>query len=58
MLFIRGGKSDYIVEKDLPVMKRQLPNHQLVTLPESGHWIHVDDPMGFMRETEKFLLHI
>ncbi len=57
-LFIRGGKSDYIVEKDLPVMKMQLPNHQLVTLENSGHWIHVDDPEGFLRETEKFLLSV
>ena len=57
-LFIRGGQSDYILEKDLPVMKVQLPNYQLVTLPESGHWIHVDDPEGFMEATEKFLLRV
>lgn len=55
-LFIRGGKSDYIMEKDLPVIKEQLPNYQMVTLPESGHWIHVDDPDGFMEATERFLL--
>lgn len=57
-LFIRGGKSDYIVEKDLPVMKMQLPDYKLVTLENSGHWIHVDDPEGFLRETEKFLLSV
>lgn len=57
-LFVRGGKSDYILEKDLPVIKDHLPNYQLVTLPESGHWIHVDDPVGFMRETERFLINL
>ena len=53
-LFIRGGKSDYIKEKDLPVMKVQFPNFKMVTLNESGHWIHVDDPVGFMEATEHF----
>ena len=55
-LFIRGGKSDYIVETDVEQIKKQFTDYQLVTLPESGHWIHVDDPQGFMRETEKFLM--
>ena len=55
-LFIRGGKSDYIREKDLPVMKEHFPNYELVTLEDSGHWIHVDDPTGFMEATEHFLM--
>lgn len=54
-LFIRGGKSDYIKERDLPMIRELFPNHKMVTLEESGHWIHVDDPAGFMRETEFFL---
>ena len=57
-LFIRGGQSDYILERDVEQIKLQFTDYKLVTLPESGHWIHVDDPQGFMRETEKFLLHI
>ena len=57
-LFIRGGQSDYVLDKDIEQIKRQFTDYQLVTLPESGHWIHVDDPEGFMRETEKFLLHV
>ena len=54
-LFIRGGKSDYILEKDVEQIKMQFTDYKLVTLEESGHWIHVDDPVGFMRETERFL---
>jgi pimeloyl-ACP methyl ester carboxylesterase len=57
-LFIRGGQSDYIKKKDIPVMKQHFPNYKMVTLKESGHWIHVDDPEGFMRETEKFLVGV
>ena len=53
-LFIRGGKSDYIKDKDLPVMKEQFPNYEMVTLEKSGHWIHVDDPDGFIKVTEDF----
>lgn len=57
VLFIRGAKSDYILEKDYPFMKHHFPNYQMVTLPESGHWIHVDDPEGFMNTTEKFFVY-
>ena len=57
-LFIRGGKSDYIVDKDVEQIERQFTDYQLVTLSESGHWIHVDDPKGFMEATEKFLLRV
>ena len=55
-LFIRGGKSDYILEKDVEQIKMQFTDYKLVTLEESGHWIHVDDPQGFICETEKFLM--
>ncbi len=54
-LFIRGGKSDYIIEeKDKPYLERHFSDYNIVTLPESGHWIHVDDPDGFMKTTKSF----
>jgi pimeloyl-ACP methyl ester carboxylesterase len=53
-LFVRGGKSDYIIEKDYEFMKHHFPNYEMVTLEESGHWIHVDDPEGFNKATEEF----
>mgnify|MGYP003440273299 FL=1 len=53
-LFVRGGQSDYIIDKDYEVMRHHFPNYEMVTLPESGHWIHVDDPEGFNKATEDF----
>jgi len=54
-LFIRGGKSDYILERDISVMKHHFPNHTMVTLEESGHWIHVDAAVQFISVTERFM---
>lgn len=54
-LFVRGGKSDYILGKDIPFMKHHFPNHEMVTIEESGHWIHVDAPEIFIAETERFI---
>lgn len=55
MLFIRGGLSDYIMPDDFECMRHHFPNYKMITLPESGHWIHVDDPEGFENAVEKFL---
>ncbi len=54
-LFIRGGLSDYILDQDYDCMKHHFPNCKLVTLPNSGHWIHVDEPEKFLQITEEFL---
>ena len=41
-------------KKDYEFMKHHFPNYEMVTLEESGHWIHVDDPEGFNKATEEF----
>ena len=56
-LIIKGGKSDYIIEeKDKPYFECHFSDYKIVTLPDSGHWIHVDDPVGFMKTTESFFM--
>jgi pimeloyl-ACP methyl ester carboxylesterase len=46
--FVRGGKSDYIREADLPAIHAHFPRADLVTLPESGHNPHFDARTGFV----------
>jgi esterase len=54
-LFIRGGDSDYITGEDLPVIRMMFPHHQMVTIPEAGHWVHADQPEEFLMILMNFL---
>ena len=54
-LFIRGGNSNYILDTDLPEIKKHFPNFELVTIPNVGHWLHAENPKLFFEETARFL---
>ncbi len=43
-LFIRGGKSDYILDADIPLIKRMFPKSQIKTISGASHWVHADAP--------------
>ncbi len=53
-LFIRGGKSNYILESDFPAIQKQYPRAEIVTLEEAGHWVHAEAPEAFLREVVDF----
>jgi esterase len=54
-LFMRGGKSNYIVESDYPEIEAKFPNSEIHTIEESGHWIHAEAPKEFYLEVINFL---
>ena len=54
-LFIRGGNSRYILDTDLPEIKKHFPNFELATIPNVGHWLHAENPKSFFEETARFL---
>ena len=54
-LFIRGGNSKYILDTDLPKIKKHFPNIELATIPNVGHWLHAENPKLFFEETARFL---
>jgi len=54
-LFIRGGNSRYILDTDLPEIKKQFSDFSLVTIPNVGHWLHAENPKLFFKETSNFL---
>lgn len=54
-LFIRGGNSLYVQEKDLPLIEKLFPNYQLVTVEQAGHWLHADKPKVVFEEVLKFM---
>lgn len=53
-LFIRGAKSDYITDKDIPTLKQLFPNHTVITI-DSGHWIQAEKPQEFVAAVQTFL---
>lgn len=54
-LFIRGETSDYIRDDDLPLIRKNFPQAELVTIDGAGHWVHADAPDAFADVVVDFL---
>ncbi|MDN5201551.1 alpha/beta fold hydrolase [Fulvivirgaceae bacterium BMA10] len=54
-LFVKGAKSDYIQEIDLPLMKSIFPDHRLETIDGAGHWVHAEQPVRFLETVQHFV---
>ena len=54
-LFIRGASSGYIRDTDLNTIKDAFPGAQLVTIANSGHWVHAEAPREFAHTVLQFL---
>lgn len=54
-LFIRGGKSNYILDTDFGNIKQHFPNSTVETIPDVGHWLHVENPILFHQIASSFL---
>lgn len=55
VLFIRGEKSNYIENIDIPVIKKIFPMAEIVTVPGAGHWLHAEQPELFIKTVSYFL---
>jgi pimeloyl-ACP methyl ester carboxylesterase len=55
VLFIRGEKSDYIMDDDILVIHQIYPMARVTTLPDAGHWLHVEQPSLLIRTIRYFL---
>ncbi len=53
--FIRGGRSDYVGDEDVPLIKNLFPRAQVVTIPDAGHWVHTDATEDFLKIVTDFL---
>lgn len=54
-LFVKGEKSNYISDEDNHAIASRFPNYKVVTIPNSGHWIHAEQPALFYDEVMKFI---
>ena len=55
VLFLRGDKSNYILDEDVNVIKRHFPKMILNTIDNAGHWLHAENPKDFYIEVSDFL---
>jgi esterase len=54
-LVIRGKDSANFKREIFARMLKENPRLQGVEIPNAGHWVHADQPEGFVRELKKFL---
>jgi pimeloyl-ACP methyl ester carboxylesterase len=53
-LFLAGARSDYVRQEHRPAIAALFPSAKFVTLKNAGHWLHADDPEGFLAVVEAF----
>jgi pimeloyl-ACP methyl ester carboxylesterase len=56
-LFLRGDKSDYILDSDFETIFHHFPKAEIKTVPNAGHWLHAENPKDFFEKTMQFLLN-
>lgn len=54
-LFIRGGKSNYILDEDIPNIRKAFPGAVFKEIPNAGHWLHAEAAEEFIRILREFL---
>lgn len=54
-LFIHGENSDYVLKSDISQILHHFPQAIFKVVPAAGHWVHADNPDGFLKEVIAFL---
>ncbi len=55
VLFLKGAHSDYILDTDFPLITAHFPKAKIITIANSGHWLHAENPIDFYTEC---ILHL
>lgn len=53
-LMLTGARSDYVRPEHRPTIRASFPAAKFVALKDAGHWVHADDPDGFVSVVEAF----
>jgi pimeloyl-ACP methyl ester carboxylesterase len=54
-LFVRGARSDYVLDAHLPAIRSLFPAARVHTVAEAGHWTHAERPDAFLEALVPFL---
>ncbi len=55
VLWLAGGRSDYVAPTYAAAMDRWFPTNRLVTIKQAGHWVHSEQPEVFLEVLRRFL---
>jgi pimeloyl-ACP methyl ester carboxylesterase len=53
-LFARGERSGYVRDEDRPLIEEGFTNVHFVTFPDTGHWLHAENPELFYQTVIDF----
>ena len=54
-LFVSGARSGYVLAEHRPAIRALFPAARFVAVKNAGHWLHADNPAGFLSIVEAFL---
>ena len=54
VLFVRGEKSNYILDEDIKYIEQKFPVAEITTIQNEGHWIHAEQPTEFIKILREF----
>lgn len=54
-LFVTGALSHYVLPEHRPAIRAQFPAARFVAIKNAGHWVHADNPAGFLSVLQAFL---
>jgi len=54
-LFVTGANSDYVTPEHRSIIRSMFPSARFVAIKNAGHWVHADNPAGFLSVVEAFL---
>lgn len=55
VLFVRGGKSRYVLPEDEKLITTLFPGATITEIENAGHWVHAEQPETFFTLVENFL---
>jgi esterase len=55
LLFLKGELSGYIRHRDEEAIHHYYPWAELVVIPGTGHWVHAEQPVAFLKAVHNFL---
>lgn len=54
-LFLRGAKSDYILDDDFSLIEAHFEKAKIETVSNAGHWLHAENPIEFYNKLIEFV---
>ncbi|TYL45975.1 alpha/beta fold hydrolase [Nocardioides sp. BGMRC 2183] len=54
VLWVAGGRSDYIAAEYEPAMQRWFPRYRKLVIKQAGHWVHSEQPEIFTEAVRRF----